>query len=409
MKRKLLLLLLALALLPAALLADIAVPPGVSRRAADRLSWAGFNQVWLVTPETQEVTLRLHFVNRSSAAATFTLRVYQSPDPNVANWTDNQGFWEQDNINGGDCGGGTFDCAISLAATSTESVFINTFFANKIAIRITGAAATGGTPDSGDFWIVQRPQTISGTTLGSTSTVVTGPAASGSALAGNPVRMGGSDGTNVVNYRTATQALTAFNAGLFPAQVYATDGTNSRAVEMVVAGVDGRSNSANLLMTASRPELFNGTTWDRDRSVSLANFPVTTTMTGRNSIGAALAEKGSRWSVVNAPATGTIGSASIAAEAGVRHVADCISFSATSTTAPALTGATVTLRDGATGAGVAIWAYQVIFTASAVQHIAHSFCGLNLVGTTNTAMTLEFNAGVANVSEATSLSGYNVN
>ena len=43
------------------------------------------------------------------------------------------------------------------------------------------------------------------------------------------------------------------------------------------------------------------------------------------------------------------------------------------------------------------------------QNVApFELCGLNLAGTTNTAMTLEFSASLANLIQAVSLSGFNV-
>jgi hypothetical protein len=133
------------------------------------------------------------------------------------------------------------------------------------------------------------------------------------------------------------------------------------------------------------------------RAATLSTMTPATTTTARNAIGAQLSEKGSRWSVISNPAAGSQATASIAAEASVRHVVDCIAFSAASTTAPVLTALTVNVRDGATGAGTIIWTNQVVIPAGTGQNVAPmNFCGLNLVGTTNTAMTLEFSASLAN-------------
>lgn len=145
-------------------------------------------------------------------------------------------------------------------------------------------------------------------------------------------------------------------------------------------------------------------------AVTLANSPTSQTLTARNLFGGIVTEKSSRWAVFSQPAVSTQATASIAAEAGVRHVADCVSFSGGSTTAPALTLLTVNLRDGATGAGTVLWTHSVVVTAAVGQNVApFTACGLNLVGTTNTAMTLEFSALLTNLFEAASISGYNVN
>jgi len=149
--------------------------------------------------------------------------------------------------------------------------------------------------------------------------------------------------------------------------------------------------------------------WVRHKGTALTTFPTSQTLTSRNIVGAAITERSSRWSVIHNPAAGTQAVASIAAEGGVRHVADCISFSAGSTTAPALTALTVNLRDGATGAGTIIWTHEIVISNATGQNVLpFSTCGLNLVGTTNTAMTLEYSAGLANLLQAVSISGVNV-
>lgn len=173
------------------------------------------------------------------------------------------------------------------------------------------------------------------------------------------------------------------------------------------------------VMAQNRPSqnvglaLWDGTAFQLTRMVSLSNFPAASTTTARNSIGAQVIEKGSRWAVNSQPAASSQGTASIAAEAAVRHVVDCISFSGDSGGAVTAANVVLNLRDGATGAGTVIWSYVASFPTAAalgLQEIApHSVCGLNLVGTTNTAMTFEFSAGVTNALEAAAISGYNIN
>ena len=155
--------------------------------------------------------------------------------------------------------------------------------------------------------------------------------------------------------------------------------------------------------------LWDTANWSRAKGTAVATMPTAVTLTSRNAIGAALVERSSRWSVVSAPAVSNQATASIAAEGSVRHVADCITFSAGSTTAPALTSLQVNLRDGATGAGTVIWSYQITVANATGQNVApYSACGLNLVGTTNTALTLEYSALLTNLLESVSLSGFNV-
>jgi hypothetical protein len=124
---------------------------------------------------------------------------------------------------------------------------------------------------------------------------------------------------------------------------------------------------------------------------------------------AAITEKGARWDVFSTPAAGSQGTASKAAgTTGVRHVADCVSFSAGAIAAPAATALQVNLRDGASGAGTVIWSQTVTIPNTAAPHYSQNFCGLNLIGTAATAMTLEFSAALASESESVTLTGYDV-
>lgn len=145
---------------------------------------------------------------------------------------------------------------------------------------------------------------------------------------------------------------------------------------------------------------------------NLARMPTSVTTTARNSTGAMVTENGSRFSVV-ASGSGTQASASIAAEAGVRHVATGICFSAVSSGAVTASTVNVFLRDGASGAGTGLLSFSLALPTAAGANIQEvpSFCTgpLNIVGTTNTAMTAEFSAANAAVIETINLIGYNVN
>lgn len=151
---------------------------------------------------------------------------------------------------------------------------------------------------------------------------------------------------------------------------------------------------------------------DITRSATITNFPLSTTLTARNASGVQLSVKPSSWIVTSAPSSGTVGSASIAAEAGVRHVADCVAFSADSGGAVTAAAGTFVIRDGATGAGTVVWNYAVAHAVAAAAGVDTilpvNFCGLNIVGTTNTAMTAEFNSGVTGEVQVANLSGFNI-
>lgn len=144
-------------------------------------------------------------------------------------------------------------------------------------------------------------------------------------------------------------------------------------------------------------------------TVPIPNYTNATSLTATVNTGE-ITEKGPRWQVTSTPAVSTQASASKGAGTGtVRHVADCVTFSGGSTTAPAATKLNINLRDGATGAGTIIWSTTVVVLAATGQNIApFTACGLNLVGSAATAMTLEYSALLTNLFEDVTLTGYDV-
>lgn len=227
---------------------------------------------------------------------------------------------------------------------------------------------------------------------------VIGASATGAAVAGNPVLIGGSDGTNA-------QAIATSNTGIILLGTVQTPGIDAQASSALP-----RTGAAAGAPFQVADYAFDGTNWDKKRSAALATFPTSQTSTARNSIGATVTEKGSRFASFSNPAAGSVASLVWASEASVRHVADCITFSASAVVAPVLTSLTINLRDGASGAGTVLMSWQVAIGAATGQSVApHSICGLSAVGTTATAMTIEFSAALANLSESVSFTGYNVN
>lgn len=112
------------------------------------------------------------------------------------------------------------------------------------------------------------------------------------------------------------------------------------------------------------------------------------------------------WSVNHAPAAATQATIAKAAVAGKRHVCKCITATL-ACGATAQTPITVVLRDGLTGAGPVLWAG--VLSAPVNQCASIQLPGLSIVGSPNTAMTLEFTAaGVAASLEAVTLNGFDV-
>jgi hypothetical protein len=162
---------------------------------------------------------------------------------------------------------------------------------------------------------------------------------------------------------------------------------------------DGQASAgAVLLLVQPRPLIYDASAdaWSRQRSASAATQGATTSRTG-----VPVAVKGGCWGIVHEPAAAVQATITRAAGgAGVRHVATGITVCLAA--AAAATGPIkVRLLDGAT----TLWVGALSAPVSGVAVIALD--DLSLVGTANTAMTLQFDgAGAAGSLETVSLSGY---
>lgn len=176
----------------------------------------------------------------------------------------------------------------------------------------------------------------------------------------------------------------------------ATSGTTGAAALSVQGG--GAAGSA----LAGNPFLAAGTDGTNARTFEVASATTNTNATTTSVLRVATA---ANWSITHLPATAT--KATISKAAGgttVRHVctAFIIGFCAVGT---AQTLITASVRDGATGAGTVLWSAPIVAPINGCVNITQS--GLNLVGTANTAMTIEFSAaGVTSSQETVSLQGY---
>lgn len=150
---------------------------------------------------------------------------------------------------------------------------------------------------------------------------------------------------------------------------------------------------------------YNGASWDRTRNSSAGNLSATTQQY------ALMATRPGDWSVISVPIANTQATASKGAGgAGVRHVCTSITaILAADTTAPGAASVIVNLIDGASGGGVYLWRGRLALPATAGETREIVISGLNIFGTANTAMTLEFSAaGGANTFESVTLTGYSV-
>lgn len=204
-------------------------------------------------------------------------------------------------------------------------------------------------------------------------------------------------------YTSGTVVVTAFGRGLPPGTL------PGMTVDTELAAAAALSDSlANPTVpgVGAYHLLWNGTTWVRARDADADVLSGTTQSEGQ------LVTRPGDWAASHAPAANTQATASKAAGgAGVRHV--CTSISARivgGTTAPSATTATLNLRDGATGAGTILMSWTLSLAGAIAAQDEVVLSGLNIVGSANTAMTLEFAAASgANTLQSVNLSGYSVN
>ena len=113
----------------------------------------------------------------------------------------------------------------------------------------------------------------------------------------------------------------------------------------------------------------------------------------------------SYWSIQHQPAAATAATISQAAQAGTRHIAKHLTVCVNGVAAqPSLV---FNLRDGATGAGTILWSARL--SALAGDSNCQS-ADVEIIGTTNTAMTLESAAAPAATNFATvTLNGFDTN
>jgi hypothetical protein len=179
-------------------------------------------------------------------------------------------------------------------------------------------------------------------------------------------------------------------------------GFNTVTWDRVTVGIDsadGIATGIGHINALAHGLLFNGASWDRHRSASPANLASLLTL------GAALVSLPGDWAINHVPVAATQATITRAASPGTgRHV--CTSITA-HLGAVAVNGTQIlNLRDGTTGAGTILWSARLgPLVVGSSDHI--ELTGLNIVGSANTAMTLEFAAAPAATNfETVSMTGH---
>jgi len=129
-------------------------------------------------------------------------------------------------------------------------------------------------------------------------------------------------------------------------------------------------------------------------------------MIRRSKAGRAIATSPYEWSANHTPAANTQATVTRAAGgAGVRHVLRSFDATLIGLTGSAETTILVNVRDGATGAGTILRSFRLLVIPGGLTGLALG--DLNLAGSENTAMTIEFAAAAgANTFETVSMSGF---
>jgi hypothetical protein len=169
--------------------------------------------------------------------------------------------------------------------------------------------------------------------------------------------------------------------------------------------IHGVALNGTTIGTNNRPVLIGGSDGVAVRSLQTAASAILTASTTAGTLAVAPI---TQWSLTNGPAAGAQATASKAAGGGtVRHVATSIDACIADNTAAAA-AIRINLRDGATGAGTIIRQWLLGTSALDASQCFHAD-GFSIIGSANTAITIEFAAaGAATTLETVNLSGYSV-
>jgi hypothetical protein len=288
-------------------------------------------------------------------------------------------------------------------------------------VKITGATAQAGSPDTFDLSIVQIVGYPGGTQPGEDSS------------SGGGANLAQLNGSNIVSATSAgipTGPAAAINPTLPVQSVFqfqlnsgvgagtAPNFFNIGCVEqgdVASVGVDRNmyvvcdknSDSASAIGFINLiPMLMNGVNFGVQKSQSSANATLSSTP-GTVLPGMAVTTNPATWSVPVQAASASQCSATLAASATTRHCAVGVEACLVATAAQAQLFAN--LRDGASGAGTVKWNGMLAGTAGTSSCVVQEFAAGPICGTINTAMTLELSAATAATNGcATTVHGYDV-
>lgn len=198
--------------------------------------------------------------------------------------------------------------------------------------------------------------------------------------------------------------ITAGSGKTIAADVYGTAHNVTSGEQTQFVAIASGALGALALNTATNPAFFQIT--DGTNTVKTGIAANLDDLTATN---AALVTGPGQWAITHAPGAAAQATISKGAVASTRHVCTGLVCSVTAgTSAPTAALVTFNLRDGATGAGTILATFQTAVPATAgVASPPICLSGLNIVGSVNTAMTLETSGATgSNVAASVALFGY---
>lgn len=209
------------------------------------------------------------------------------------------------------------------------------------------------------------------------------------------------NGTTWDRVRTVSAGNATAGTGILGAGILFADTVNGLYRQWPATSSLGDTISGDGAPATGAPYVFNGGTLDRLRNNSVSN------LSAAQQNKALMIAHPVDWSIFHTPGPNIKATITRAAgAAGVRHICTSISAALVTATAAAASGVVqVSLIDGVSG-GAAIWSKSLAISAAS-QNIDVELPGLNIIGSAATAMTLEFSAaGGGQTVESVALTGY---
>lgn len=138
----------------------------------------GIENIWTFVPMNPNQGICVFVTNNDSASHSFTLNVYQTGDSAVPQYTGYSQFFRPDAVQG---------IYSPVSGNSTNTAFVQTSAAARVAVQITSSSPPGGTAN---VYVVQTNSGSCGP-VNSGTIAVQGPQPSGATINTNPVVIGG--------------------------------------------------------------------------------------------------------------------------------------------------------------------------------------------------------------------------